>query len=71
MLVAEIVNQQEDEDVYPNVYTLQPLEPSPDAIDPFSGRKMWQFENAEVWAFEYKDAVEIYEFIVDSTSFSL
>lgn len=72
-MVTEIINQQEYEDGYPTVYTLQELEPAPDAIDPFSGRKMWFFEECtmEVWAFKYKDAVDIVQYIKDSQSFSL
>lgn len=67
-----IQNQQEDEDGYPTIYQLEELEPAPDSFDPFSGRKLWIFENdVHIWAFSYKNAVDIHDYVHNSQSFSL
>lgn len=70
-MVTEIVNQQENEDVYPIKYTLQQLEPSPESIDLKTGRKMWNIKDQDIWADTYLDACDIYDYILAAANFSL
>lgn len=70
-MVNEILNQQELEDGYPHVTPLQVWEPSPNAIDVKTGKKMWNINDMDVWADTYADACDIYDYIWSAANFTL
>lgn len=55
--MSEIINQQEDEDVY-RTTSLNQLDPIPNEIDTVSGKSMWIIKDYKIWATSYQEALK-------------